>query len=317
MTHRDKKPFECQYCEKSYCDHRSLKRHYENYHPNQDRIKVSPAPSHRANTEILRPVQIEGRFTPEKDEIRRSPMDPKFDLQRKEKFVRKRNSDSMCSNNSDDIARRADNESPRLVFDNSQTAIGMLKQVIESHEQNKEKNMVEGYPRPGYYQYPDPQRWLIPYHQAHMMKLMQMNQPPILVQHGNIPPMNPYCSTDPPQLVPIYHPANQKHPSNEPLHDDNGTRKGDDEVYECIRDTAILTDPTSVAITNAKEDQDVSTRHLQLNDDYPREFPHSVQWKTVSIILCCSYVSTVLCKLGKDVRNDCVLGRDVYVNIYD
>lgn len=34
MTHRSKKPFECQFegCDKSYCDARSLRRHLENQH---------------------------------------------------------------------------------------------------------------------------------------------------------------------------------------------------------------------------------------------------------------------------------------------
>ena len=34
MTHRSKKPYECQFdaCDKSYCDARSLRRHLENVH---------------------------------------------------------------------------------------------------------------------------------------------------------------------------------------------------------------------------------------------------------------------------------------------
>ena len=34
MTHRSKKPYECNYeaCDKSYCDARSLRRHLENVH---------------------------------------------------------------------------------------------------------------------------------------------------------------------------------------------------------------------------------------------------------------------------------------------
>lgn len=37
MTHAEQKPFRCQFdqCEKSYCDNRSLRRHYENHHQHQ------------------------------------------------------------------------------------------------------------------------------------------------------------------------------------------------------------------------------------------------------------------------------------------
>ena len=44
MTHRSKKPFECKFdgCDKSYCDARSLRRHYENHHQqNMDGFPVS------------------------------------------------------------------------------------------------------------------------------------------------------------------------------------------------------------------------------------------------------------------------------------
>lgn len=44
MTHRDKKPYECnvENCSKSYCDARSLRRHLENHH-NQTPEEISVA----------------------------------------------------------------------------------------------------------------------------------------------------------------------------------------------------------------------------------------------------------------------------------
>lgn len=35
LTHASKKPHGCQFCDKSYSDARSLKRHYENTHPDE------------------------------------------------------------------------------------------------------------------------------------------------------------------------------------------------------------------------------------------------------------------------------------------
>ncbi|CAB4003535.1 Transcriptional-regulating factor 1 [Paramuricea clavata] len=201
MTHRDKKPYKCKYCDKSYCDHRSLKRHYENYHPNPERPVPITTATHKTDTEILRTAKSEGRFTPDRDEGRPSSLSSKHKVPQAG-FGRKRNSDSMCSNSSDDLGRRPDNHSPHVSFDKPPTAVSLLKQVIDSHEHKKDKHSLEGYPRPGHYPYPEglhPQ-WFSPFHQAQMMKLMQFNQPPILVQNG---PMNSsYCPTDPPQLVP-------------------------------------------------------------------------------------------------------------------
>ena len=294
MTHRDKKPHECKYCEKSYCDHRSLKRHYENYHPNSDRAQpvTTSTASHKTDTEILRTSKPEGRFTPDRDESRPSPLSAKPEVP-PAGFGRKRNSDSMCSNSSDDVGRRPDSHSPHVTFDKPQTAVSMLKQVVNSHEHKEKQPPMDGYPRPGYYPYPEgfnPQQWFSPQqwfnHQAQMMKLFNQ-QPPILVQHGPIPPMNSYCPTDPPQLVPNYPPVSQ-HPTNDTQEDSN-RRKSDDNGYKRNKDFVEPTDPTSVAITNAKEQQNESGRHAHFKDCGVGGFPHMVQWKTVSIsvkILC-------------------------------
>ena len=287
MTHRDKKPHECKYCDKSYCDHRSLKRHYENYHPNSERAQsvTASAASHKTDTEILRTSKPEGRFTPERDEGRPSPLSSKQDVPQAG-FGRKRNSDSMCSNSSDDVGRRPDSHSPHVTFDKPQTAINMLKQVIDSHE-HKEKPPMDGYPRTNYYPYPEgynpqqwtfnPQQWFA--HQAQMMKLFNQ-QPPILVQHGPVPPMNPYCPTDPPQLVPNYAPVGQ-HPTSDGTQEDNSRKKGDDSGYKRNKDFVVPTDPTSVAIANAKDEQSESTgpRQVHFKDG---GLSHMVQWKTVS-----------------------------------
>ena len=282
MTHRDKKPYECKYCDKSYCDHRSLKRHYENYHPNPERPVTTTTATHKTDTEILRTAKSEGRFTPDRDEGRPSPLSSKQEVPQAG-FGRKRNSDSMCSNSSDDMGRRPDSHSPHVSFDKPQTAVSMLKQVIDSHEHKKDKHSLEGYPRPGYYPYSEglhPQ-WFSPFHQAQMMKLMQFNQPPILVQHG--PMMNSsYCPTDPPQLVPNYPPMNQ-HPSNEGGQEEGGRRKGDDNGYKRNKDYVVPTDPTSIAIANAKDEQSSERpRQAQFKDGGTGGFPPVVKWKTVS-----------------------------------
>ena len=286
MTHRDKKPYECKYCEKSYCDHRSLKRHYENYHPNPERTPpvTTTTASHKTDTEILRTVKPEGRFTPDREDGRPSPLSSKQEVPQAG-FGRKRNSDSMCSNSSDDLGRRPDSHSPHVLFDKPQTAVSMLKQVIDSHEHKKDMHSVEGYARPGFYPYPEgfnPQQWFNPYHQAQMMKLMQYNQPPILVQHGPIPQMSPYCPTDPPQLVPNYAPMNQ-HPGIEGAQEDSSRRKGDDSGYKGNKDFIVPTDPTSIAIANAKDEQiGDNGKQVQFKDGNTAGMPHVVQWKSVS-----------------------------------
>ena len=285
MTHRDKKPYECKYCEKSYCDHRSLKRHYENYHPNADRTQPVTSTSHKTDTEILRTAKQEGRFTPDRDDARHpSPLSSKQEVPQSG-VVRKRNSDSMCSNSSDDLSsRRPDSHSPHVLFDKNHTAVSMLKQVIDSKE-HKEKHSIEGYPRPGYYPYPEgfsSQQWYNPYQQAQMMKLMQFGHPPVLVPHGiPPPPMNPYC--DPPQLVPNYPPVSQQH-VNEGTQEDSNRTRGDDSGSTGSKDFVVPTDPTSIAIANVKEqDRDEHSKQTQFKNSNTSGFPHAVQWKTVSI----------------------------------
>ena len=282
MTHRDKKPYECKYCDKSYCDHRSLKRHYENYHPNPERIPPVTT-TNKTDTEMLRTAKPEGRFTPDREDGRPSPLSSKQEVPQAG-FGRKRNSDSMCSNSSDDLGRRPDSHSPHVFYDKPQTAVNMLKQVIDSHDHKKDKHSMEGYPRPGpgYYPYTEP--WLHPYHPhpQQVMKLMQFNhQPPILVQHGPIPSMNPYCPTDPPQLVPNY-PINQ-HPSSEGHQEDSNRRKGDDSGYKGNKDFIVPTDATSIAIASAKDEQGGDhLKSVQFKDGNSAGMPHVVQWKTVS-----------------------------------
>ena len=283
MTHRDKKPYECKYCDKSYCDHRSLKRHYENYHPNPERIPAvtTTAASHKTDTEMLRTAKSEGRFTPDREDGRPSPLSSKQEVPHAG-YGRKRNSDSMCSNSSDDLIRRPDSHSPHGYFDKPQTAVSMLKQVIDSHEHKKDKHSMEGYPRPSSY-YPYPEQWLHPYHgHPQMMKLMQFNQPPILVQHGSIPQMNPYCPTDPPQLVPNY-PINQHHSSEGPQ-EDSSKRKGDDNGYKGNKDFVVPTDPTSIAIASAKDEKSGDLKQVQIKDGNAGGLPHVVQWKSVSTL---------------------------------
>ncbi|XP_028396147.1 uncharacterized protein LOC114520130 [Dendronephthya gigantea] len=282
MTHRDKKPFECKYCDKSYCDHRSLKRHYENYHPNPEQPQpvTTSAITHKTDTELQRISKPEGQFIADRDEGHPSPLSSKQEVPQAG-FGRKRNSDSMCSNSSDDQMRRPDSHSPRILFDKPQTASSMLKQVIDSHEL-KEKHPMEGYPRAGYLPFPEgmnPQ-WYHQFQQAQMMKLMLNQAPPILVQHGPIPQMNPYCPTDPPQLVPNYPPISQ-HSSSEGAREDNNRKKGDDNGYKGKRDYVVPTDPTSIAIANAKEGGD-HQRQAQFKEGTSAGFPRAVQWKTVN-----------------------------------
>ena len=126
-------------CKLCYCNHRSLKRHYENYHPNSERAQsvTTSATSHKT-------WSFQNKMYPQ-------PFPSKQDVPQAG-FGRKRNSDSMCSNSSDDVGRRPDSHSPHVTFDKPQTAINMLKQVIDSHE-HKEKPPVDGYPRPNYYPY--------------------------------------------------------------------------------------------------------------------------------------------------------------------
>lgn len=283
LTHRDKKPFECKYCDKSYCDHRSLKRHYENYHPNPEQPVTTSTSSHKIDTELQRISKSEGQIISDRDEGHLSPLSSKQEVPQAG-LGRKRNSDSMCSNSSDDQSRRPDSHSPRVLFDKPQTAASMLKQVIDSHEL-KEKHPMEGYPRPGFLSFPEGMnsQWYHPYHPAQMMKLMQLNQaPPMLVQHGPIHQMNPYCATDPPQLVPNYPPISQ-HSSSEGAREDNSWKKGDDNGYKGKRDYVVPTDPTSIAIANAKEAGD-HQRQAQFKEGTSAGFPRAVQWKTVSTL---------------------------------
>lgn len=56
MTHRDKKPYECNVdsCNKSYCDARSLRRHLENHHnQSPDQISVAIAAVAQNATAII------------------------------------------------------------------------------------------------------------------------------------------------------------------------------------------------------------------------------------------------------------------------
>lgn len=62
MTHREKKPYECpsEGCEKSYCDHRSLRRHLENHHQQSAELSSTTAGSVAAATSSasqISPVQ--------------------------------------------------------------------------------------------------------------------------------------------------------------------------------------------------------------------------------------------------------------------
>lgn len=294
MTHRDKKPHECKYCDKSYCDHRSLKRHYENYHPNEERVQpvATSSASHKTETDLLSFVKPEGRFTPDREEGRPSPLSSQSKQEVPQvNFRRKRNSDSMCSNSSDDQGRRPDSHSPHMLFDQPQSAVSMLKQVIDSHEHKKEKHPLEGYPRQGFYPYPEgfnPQQWFHAY-PPQMMKIMHLNQPPRLVQHNQYSQVNLYCPTDPPQLVPNY-PLMNHNPSShgsEGTTDDNSRTSGrnsDDRGYKGNKEFVVPTDPTSIAIANAKEPPGDDSRIVQFTEG-SRGFPHLVQWKSVSICL--------------------------------
>lgn len=285
MTHRDKKPYECKFCDKSYCDHRSLKRHYENFHPNPERLQPVATSLQKTDAESLRTAKPEGRFTPDRDEGRRSPLSSRQEGGPHSGYRRKRNSDSIGSNNSDDLSKRSDSHSPHVVFDKPHTAVSMLKQVFDSHELKKDKHPMEGYSLSTYYPYPEgfnPQQWFNPFHQTRVMKFVQFNQPPILVQHGHIPQMNHYCPNDPPQLVPNYPQMNQQNPS-EGTQEDSSRKKGEDNGYKGNKDFVVPTDATSIAISNAKDEQSGDhVRHVQFKDLNEGGFPRVVQWKTVS-----------------------------------
>lgn len=169
----------------------------------------------------------------------------------------------------------------------------MFKQVVEQSLDSKgEKHVLEGYPRPGYYQYPDgvSSQW---YHRypSQMIQMYQINtsQVPVLVTqsigpyHGQIH-NNPYPSGDPPQMVPNYPFVNQSQTSRSNERNGDGSSQPSSRKEEenerpgmIIRDSGAPTDPTSVAILNAKD----LPKKPVYKEGNPA-VPPMVQWKTVS-----------------------------------
>lgn len=313
LTHRDKKPYECKFphCDKSYCDMRSLRRHVENYHPNHDET-----PSMASSASTSKPDNEHASYKVNSGQHRNQSLTPDVEegspksveeighhgksKQEMSQSGRKRNSDSMCSNNSEDSTRRSDSHSPHQPqsYEKPTSATNMLKQIVEHAPESKgEKQVMDNYPRSGYYQFQDSSnsQWYNPY-SGQIIPMYQVNsaQVPMLVSQSIGPyrgqlRKNAYCPGDPPQVVPSYPFVNQSQASrgNEKNIDDRTNLiKSEEDGYHGMkyRDSGAPPDPTMIAIVNAK--------------DHPRELRYKegnpvVRWKTVStwhtVVLFCKH----------------------------